>query len=878
MENRIIKKGAGVQEKIIAGVNETVDAIKVSLGPNGKHVAVVDSLGVQVTRDGATIAKTIRFSDPEKNIGADLVKKAATMSEDQAGDGPQPLYAKVLTPNGWTTMGELKIGDEICGTNGTIQKVIGTFAKGQKEIYKVHFANGQVVECCEDHLWNVTTKGGKYKTLPLKEIIKTGVIYNKPCGEIQYNFFTPKTKVDFPKKNLPIDPYLLGLLLGDGSLGSNGSIELSLGFRKEHVIDDIVLPENIKYNIKKDSTKNYIRVKISRISDNGPTMHDYIRDLGLLDTKSGTKFIPKDYLYTSEEDRLKLFSGLMNTDGYLNSKGLYEYSTTSEQLCKDIVELMNGLGMFTNVTYHTREKDIDSYSDTPIYRISQLVGYKFGTKLVGVEKTGEYTEMMCIKVSNPDELYITNDYIVTHNTSTTSLLIGEFCKRGQKAVQTGSNVNELKSGMSKAGKWMKEYIKNNAIEIDGDLEKIRKVATISANNDPEVGDLVVKGLQAVGLNGLVTTDMASGLDTVIDITTGMKLDRGWNSPQYVTSPEDGKCILENPYVFVVGEKISSVAQIYNFLESYQREGNGQSLLIVCDDIDENVNGMFVVNTLRGAIRCCVVKGIDFGDNRKNVMADVAAVVGADYICPDNGSDLSKATVANLGMANKVVVSRDNCIIYEGHGDPDEINKRADIIKARLADEGISDYDKTKFEKRLANLTGGIAVIRAGGASEVEKANRKATIEDSVLAAKSAIEEGCVPGGGYIFFNGSVAGLKDKDFWKTLTDDEKEGAKIVFSSLPVVLKTIAENAGVSGDVVLEEQKKLKKENMGFNAKTKKFVDLFEAGVLDSAKVLRVSLENSISAASMILLIDCTISDEPEKKKDCCCGGDPMAGMM
>ena len=238
MENRIIKKGAGVQEKIIAGVNETVYAIKVSLGPNGKHVAVVDSLGVQVTRDGATIAKTIRFSDPEKNIGADLVKKAATMSEDQAGDG----------------------------------------------------------------------------------------------------------------------------------------------------------------------------------------------------------------------------------------------------------------------------------------------------------------------------------------TSTSSLLIGEFCKRGQKAVQTGSNVNELKSGMSKAGKWMKEYIKNNATEIDGDLEKIRKVATISANNDPEVGDLVVKGLQAVGLNGLVSTDMASGLDTVIDITTGMKLDRGWNSPQYVTSPEDGKCILENPYVFVVGEKISSVAQIYNFLE------------------------------------------------------------------------------------------------------------------------------------------------------------------------------------------------------------------------------------------------------------------------------------------------------------------------
>ena len=452
-------------------------------------------------------------------------------------------------------------------------------------------------------------------------------------------------------------------------------------------------------------------------------------------------------------------------------------------------------------------------------------------------------------------------------TSTCSILTRELCLRGQKAVGNGANVNELKSGILKAGDWVKSYIKDHATPIDGDLEKIQKVATISANNDAEVGNLVVKGLQAVGLNGLVTADIASGLETVIDITQGMKLDRGWSSPQYVTSPEDGKCVLENPLILVVGERISAIPQIYPFLESYQQEGGGRPLLLVCDDIDDNVNGMFVINTLRGALRCCVVKGIDFGDSRKNIMADLAISVGAKYISPDAGEDLTKATIVDCGQADKVVVSRDSTIIYQGYGDPNVIADRAKIIKARLEDPACSDYDKTKFEKRLANLTGGIAVIKAGGASEVEKQNRKATIEDSVLAAKSSIEEGCCPGGGYVFFHAAKELQKDIKFWKSLTEDEKEGANILVKSLPVILRTVSSNAGVSGDVVVEELRKSKKENYGFNAKSKKYEDLVEAGILDSAKVLRVSLENAISAASMILLIDCTVVEEEEKTCNC-----------
>lgn len=454
--------------------------------------------------------------------------------------------------------------------------------------------------------------------------------------------------------------------------------------------------------------------------------------------------------------------------------------------------------------------------------------------------------------------------MVGDNTSTTSVLIKELCEKGQKALRTGSNVNEIKSGMLKAEKWMENFIKKNSIPIDGDLEKIRKVATISANNDPEVGGLVVDCMKIVGINGIITAEMSSGLDTTIDVTSGMKIERGWTSPLYVTSPEDGKCIMENPYIIVVGEKLSNVNQILGILEPIIKEG--RPFLIICDDIDDVVNATLIMNTTSGAIRCCVVKGVDFGDSRKNIMQDIAIAVGGDYICPENGLSISSATIENLGAAKKVVISRDSCVIYEGFGNKDEISERVEILKKRLEDPSTSLYDKNKFEKRIANLSGGIGIIKAGGATEAEKLNRKATIEDSILASKSAISEGCAPGGGYIFFKGSIEVEKDKAFWKSMTEDEIEGAKIVFSSLPIILKIIAENSGISSYEVMDTMKKSKKSYFGYNAKTKKFGNLLDEGILDSSKALRVSLENSISTASMILLTDCIIIDDEEDNKN------------
>ena len=450
-------------------------------------------------------------------------------------------------------------------------------------------------------------------------------------------------------------------------------------------------------------------------------------------------------------------------------------------------------------------------------------------------------------------------------TSTSSILIKELVVKGQRAAKTGSNVNEIKSGMLKAGRWMGEYIKKKSTSVAGDLEKIRKVATISANNDPEIGDLIVSGFKEVGVNGILTAELSRGLDTTIKVTTGMKLSRGWASPNYATE-DDGKCIMENPYVIVIGEKISSVNQLIPILETVSK--TAEPFLLICDDIDESVNTMLVFNVMRGAVRCCVVKGIDYGDARKNVMADIAIATGAKYYCQETGLSVGDQGInhlENFGRAKKVVVSRDDTMIFEGQGDKDQIDARVEVLKKRLEDISISDYDKSKFESRLANLAGGIGIICVGGASEVEAKNKKQTVEDAILASKSAISEGCAPGGGYVYLHGSIEAEKDTAFWKSLTGDEVEGAKIVFSSLPIILRTVVENSGVAADVVLEQITKSKKENWGFDAKNKKYVNLEEAGILDSTKVLRVALENAISTASTILLIDNVIVPEPEEKK-------------
>lgn len=462
------------------------------------------------------------------------------------------------------------------------------------------------------------------------------------------------------------------------------------------------------------------------------------------------------------------------------------------------------------------------------------------------------------------------------STSTCSVLIKEFCEKGQKFVKSGANINEVKSGMLKASNWVRDYIKKKAIPVDGDMEKIKKVATISANNDPEVGNLVVECMKKVGIHGVITADLSATLDTTIDVTTGMKLKRGWLSPAFITSQANGLCELEKPAILVVGERISSTQILLNLIEPLCKEG--RPILIICEEIDDFVVSMLAYNAQLGSIRACVVKGVDFGDSRKNIMQDVATLVGGEYVCSENGMTLNNVGREVFGTANRVVISKDSTIIYEGAGNPDKINARVELLISKLNAPDVSDYDKVKFENRIASLSGGIGIVKAGGATEAEKLNRKATIEDSILASKSAIDEGCVPGCGYIYYRASLEMDKDKAFWKSLTKDESYGAEIVKSSLPVIMKTVADNCQQDlGACVLETVAK-QKWGIGYNAKTKKYCDLVDSGVLDSAKSIRVALENAVSTASMVLLIDSTIVEEElvEESKGCNCGGGCCCG--
>lgn len=449
--------------------------------------------------------------------------------------------------------------------------------------------------------------------------------------------------------------------------------------------------------------------------------------------------------------------------------------------------------------------------------------------------------------------------------STTCVLIQEMVSRGWKYLLNDSiNVNEMKSGMLKASGWVTNYIHSHATQVDGDLEKIRQVATISANNDTEIGDLIVTCLEKVGLDGVLTADMSSGLDNVIDVVEGMKIDRGWSSPHFINKHDEGKAVLDNPYILVVGEKLSNLPSLVDILETVVKQG--RPLLIVCDDIDEVVQATLVMNVLQRVLNCCVVKGIDFGDNRKNVMEDIAIFVGAQHITPEYGVSLADCNEGVLGSAQKVVVSKDSMIIYNGAGDQESINERVDILRKKESSPDITSYERDKLTKRIASLSGGIGVIKAGGAGEAEKRNRKATIEDAILAAKSAIAEGVVPGGGYTLLQASKAGISE--FLGTLTGSEQIGASCVLQSLSVIVKTIGENSGINGDVLLKEiDDNQDQTNYGYNAKTAEFGDLVEMGVLDSAKVLRVALENAVSAASMCLLTSCTITDSPEEGCHC-----------
>jgi chaperonin GroEL len=440
-------------------------------------------------------------------------------------------------------------------------------------------------------------------------------------------------------------------------------------------------------------------------------------------------------------------------------------------------------------------------------------------------------------------------------TTTATVLAQAMVNAGMKYVTAGANPMDLKRGIDKAVSAVIADLKKQSEVVGSDFSKIKQVASISANNDDEIGSLIADAMKRVTKDGVITVEEAKGTDTYVDEVIGMQFDRGYLSPYFITNTENMTTEYENPLILIHDKKISNVQEIVPVLEKAVQ--TGRPLLIIAEDVDSQALGTLVVNRLRAGLKIVAVKAPGFGDRRKAMLEDIAILTGGVVISEEKGYKLENATVAELGQAEKITIDKDNTTIVNGKGQQADINARIGQIKSQI-ESTTSDYDKEKLQERLAKLAGGVAVLYVGAATEVEMKEKKDRVDDALHATRAAVEEGIVAGGGVALVR-SIDSIKDL---KGLNEDENLGILIVKKALEAPLRIIAENAGVDGSVVFQEVAKATGAN-GYNARTNEYEDLKKAGVIDPTKVTRVALENAGSIASMVLTTECVISDKKEE---------------
>ena len=455
-------------------------------------------------------------------------------------------------------------------------------------------------------------------------------------------------------------------------------------------------------------------------------------------------------------------------------------------------------------------------------------------------------------------------------TTTATVLAQSIIGVGLKNVTAGANPMDLKRGIDKAVAKVVESIKNQSEMVGDNYDKIEQVATISANNDPVIGKLIADAMRKVSKDGVITIEEAKGTDTTIGVVEGMQFDRGYLSPYFVTDTEKMECVMENPLILLYDKKISNLKDMLPILEPAVQ--TGRPLLIVAEDVDSEALTTLVVNRLRTQLKICAVKAPGFGDRRKAMLEDIAILTNGVVISEEKGLKLDQATVEMLGQAEKITISKDNTTIVNGKGDKERIHERVNQIKAEIANT-TSSYDKEKLQERLAKLSGGVAVLYVGAASEVEMKEKKDRVDDALCATRAAIEEGIVPGGG-------VAYIRAIDKLEGMTgdnQDETTGIEIIKRAIEEPLRQIVANAGKEGAVVVNEVR-AGKDDFGYNARLDKYENLHQAGVVDPAKVARVALENAASIAGMFLTTECVIVDKKEDKPEMPMANPGMGGMM
>ncbi|MCP3932903.1 MAG: chaperonin GroEL [Bacteroidetes bacterium] len=459
--------------------------------------------------------------------------------------------------------------------------------------------------------------------------------------------------------------------------------------------------------------------------------------------------------------------------------------------------------------------------------------------------------------------------IAGDGTTTATLLAQSIINTGMKNVTAGANPMDIKRGIDKAVKAVIEDLNTQSEVIGDDFEKIKQVAAISANNDNEIGALIADAMKRVSKDGVITVEEAKGTDTYVDEVIGMQFDRGYLSPYFVTNAEEMVSEYEDPYILIHDKKISNMQDIVPILEKVV--GAGKSLLIIAEDIESQALGVLVVNRLRANLKIVAVKAPGFGDRRKAMLEDIAILTGGTVISEEKGYKLENADLEHMGSAEKIVVDKDNTTIVNGGGNQEQITARINQIKQQV-ETTTSDYDKEKLQERLAKLAGGVAVLYVGAPSEVEMKAKKDRVDDALHATRAAVEEGIVAGGGVALVR-SISALKSV---KGINDDENIGIQIVKKALEAPLRTIADNAGAEGSVVLQRVMH-SRGSSGYNARTDKFEDLKKAGVIDPTKVTRIALENAASIAGMLLTTECVVSDKPEKDGPAMPAGMPPGGM-
>jgi len=452
-------------------------------------------------------------------------------------------------------------------------------------------------------------------------------------------------------------------------------------------------------------------------------------------------------------------------------------------------------------------------------------------------------------------------------TTTATVLAQSIITVGLKNVTAGANPMDLKRGIDKAVAAIVASLKKQSQEVGNNIEKIEQVATISANNDAEIGKLIAEAFNKVKKEGVITVEEAKGTETTVEIVEGMQFDRGYVSPYFITNPEKMETVLENPFILLTDKKISTMKDLLPVLEPVAQ--NGRSLLIIAEDVDGEALTTLVVNKLRGTIKIAAIKAPGFGDRRKAMLEDIAILTGGTVISEERGLKLEAATIEMLGSCEKVSIDKENTTIVNGSGAKEEISKRVDQIRTEMG-LTTSDYDREKLQERLAKMSGGVAVLYVGAASEVEMKEKKDRVDDALSATRAATEEGIVAGGGVAY----IRAVAELDNIKTNNDDEATGVLIVKRAIEEPLRIIAENAGVEGSIVIQKVKE-SKGNFGYNARTNVYEDLYEAGVIDPTKVTRVALENAASVAGMFLTTECILA---EKKEENPAPQMPMGGGM